>query len=76
MSPRQAVDRERIERFLRELGRRFRRPGRVFLVGGTTMVFEGFRGNTLDIDLAFEVDVSDHSRFIETVRELKRSFKP
>jgi hypothetical protein len=28
---------------LRRLGERFRHPGRVYLVGGTTMVFERFR---------------------------------
>jgi len=41
--PREPVDRQRIEQFLTELGRRFRRPGKIFLVGGTTMVYEGFR---------------------------------
>jgi len=35
--PREPVDRQRIERFLVELGKRFRRPGKLFLVGGTTM---------------------------------------
>ena len=55
--PREPVDRQRIEHFLTELGRRFRHPGKVFLVGGTTMVHEGFRAQTLDIDIAFEVQM-------------------
>ncbi len=69
--PREPVDRQRIERFLRELGKRFRRPGRVYLVGGTTMVYEGFRAQTLDIDLTFDVQAEDHADFIRTVRTLK-----
>lgn len=69
--PREPVDRQRIEQFLTELGRRFRRPGKIFLVGGTTMVYEGFRDQTLDIDLAFEVQVEAHGEFIRTVRDLK-----
>jgi hypothetical protein len=71
VSQRPPVDRERIEEFLRRLGERFRRPGRVYLVGGTTMVFEGFRAQTLDIDLAVEVAAEDHAAFIRAVRELK-----
>ena len=71
MSQRPPVDRQRIEIFLQELGRRFRHPGRVYLVGGTTMVYEGFRGYTIDIDLAFEVSKEWHANFIDTVRNLK-----
>lgn len=47
MSSRVPTDRLRIELFLRRLGERFRRPGRVYLVGGTTMVFEGLRAQSL-----------------------------
>jgi hypothetical protein len=71
MSGRPPVDRVRIEEFLGRLGQRFRRPGRLYLVGGTTMVFEGFREQTLDIDIAFDVANDDHSVFIQAVRELK-----
>ena len=72
MSQRPPVDPQRIEEFLRRLGERFRRPGRIYLVGGTTMVFEGFRQQTLDIDIAFEVAAEDHSAFIRAVRDLKQ----
>jgi hypothetical protein len=71
VSARPPVDRERIAYFLKQLGERFRRPGRVYLVGGTTMVFEGFRRQSLDIDLTFEVQPQDHAAFIQTVRVLK-----
>lgn len=52
---RQRVDQQRIEYFLQRLGQQFRKPGRVYLVGGTTMVYEGLRQQTLDIDLALEI---------------------
>ncbi len=35
------------------------------------MVFEGFRNQTLDIDISFEVDDDYHSDFIAVVRDLK-----
>jgi hypothetical protein len=68
---RQRVDQQRIELFLQQLGRRFTKPGRVYLVGGTTMVYEGLRQTTLDIDLALEIAAEDHGGFIAIVRELK-----
>ncbi len=71
MSMRPPVDRQRIIYFLQNLGQRFRKPGRVFLVGGTTLVFEGFRTQTLDVDLSFEVAEQDHGEFIRAVRALK-----
>ena len=36
------------------------------------MVFEGFRAQTLDIDIAIEVANEDHAAFIRAVRELKQ----
>lgn len=71
MSMRPPVDRQRILIFLQHLGQRFRKPGRVYLVGGTTLVFEGFRTQTLDVDLTFDVDERDHGEFIRVVRALK-----
>ncbi len=71
MSTRQPADRQRIERFLHELGQRFRKAGRVYLVGGTTIVLEGFRDQSLDIDLAFEVAPADHGALMQAIRELK-----
>ena len=71
MSTRQSVDRERIEQFLRKLGERFRHPGQIYLVGGTTLVFENFRAQSIDIDLTFQVASQDHAALIQTIRELK-----
>ncbi len=71
MSMRPPVDRQRIEQFLRALGQRFHRPGKVYLVGGTTLVFEGWRRQSLDIDIAFEVSPHDHAAFVQAVRQIK-----
>ncbi|MEM7538697.1 MAG: DUF6036 family nucleotidyltransferase [Chloroflexota bacterium] len=70
---RQRVDRQRIELFLQRLGRRFTNPGPPYLVGGTTMVYEGLRQQTLDIDISFDIANEDHSAFISAIRELKES---
>lgn len=68
---RERVDKNRIELFLQRLGQQFPRPGRVFLVGGTTLVYEGLRQQTVDIDITFDIANEDHSRFIAVVRDLK-----
>ena len=49
MSQREEVDRRRIEHFLTTIGQRFKRAGRIYLVGGTTLVWEGLRAQTIDI---------------------------
>lgn len=71
MSLRERVDRTRIEGFLQRLGERFRHPARLYLVGGTTMVFEALRQQTLDIDVALEVSADAHGALIQTIRALK-----
>jgi len=68
---RQRCDRQGIERFLQSLGTRFTKPGRLYLVGGTTMVYEGLRQQTLDITISFEVDDRDRSAFVEALRVLQ-----
>ena len=72
MSQREAVDRQRIERFLTALGQRFKRAGRIYLVGGTTLVWEGLRARTIDIDLTFEVSPEDAGEFARVIQALKR----
>jgi hypothetical protein len=48
------LDARRIHRFLQELGREARTPGRVYLTGGATSVLMGWRVSTIDLDLRFE----------------------
>lgn len=47
---------EQVRAFVRALGRCLSAPARVYLVGGTTAVLEGWRESTVDIDLRAEPD--------------------
>jgi hypothetical protein len=69
MSMRAPADRQRIEHFLERLGQQARLPGRLYLVGGTTMVYEGFRATTMDIDVLVEAD--DSGPLMGAIRSLK-----
>lgn len=71
MSPRQSVDRERIRWFFERLGKRCAVSARIYLVGGTTLVYEELREQTLDIDVVIEVSPKDHGKLIQAIRELK-----
>jgi hypothetical protein len=67
---RERADEERIRAFLRELGRRGRVAGRVYLTGGATAVLKGWRASTIDIDLRFEPE-DDH--LLRSLPELKEA---
>ena len=66
---RRAADRERIGRFLEELGRRTTSEATVYLSGGTTAVLHGWRPSTIDIDLRIEPDSDDLLRAIAPLKE-------
>jgi hypothetical protein len=68
---RRPATRARIELFLRELGRRFRGGGRLYLVGGTQMVYLGYRQQTEDVDYMVHLE-GDHQEFVAAVRSLIR----
>ena len=42
-------------------------------MGGTTLVYEGLRQQTLDIDISFEVDDQDRSAFVGSIARLARA---
>jgi hypothetical protein len=71
MSPRQEVDRQRIEHFFQKLGESFHHPARIYLVGGTTVVFEALREQTLDIDVSIDVAPAHHGELMRILNELK-----
>ena len=71
MSLRQAVNRERINDFLRQVGERYHKPARLYLVGGTSVVFEGYRQQTLDVDLVIEVSAGNHGDLIRVLQEIR-----
>ncbi len=68
---RQTVSPERIQEFLETLGKEVHFPCKIYLVGGTSIVFFGLREQTIDIDLALEVDNTHHQQLIESIRRLK-----
>jgi hypothetical protein len=72
MSLRPDVTRDGIERFLTELGRMVRQPGRIYLAGGAALVHGQVRGagaSTADVDL--KLDVADEHVVETAIRQLK-----
>ena len=65
---REVVDSDRVERFLRELGREGRAPGRIYLTGGGTAVLIGWRQTTVDLDLKL---VPEDDRLLRAIARLK-----
>lgn len=45
------LDVEKLESFMRSLGRRIRGQGKIYLTGGATALLHGWRPSTIDIDL-------------------------
>ena len=71
MSLRPPVSRDRIEVFLRRLAQDYRHPARLYLVGGTSLVFERLRQQTLDVDITIEVSADLHGELIQVLRQIK-----
>lgn len=65
------IDRLRVHYFLVKLGMAFRHPARLYLVGGTTLVYEGLREQSLDIDISYEVADEYEAEFAQVIRRLK-----
>ncbi len=64
------VDRATIETFLTRLGAEFSRPGRLYLIGETTQVYEGWRERTPRLVFAVEAAPEDRLAFDEILRQL------
>ncbi len=68
---RKPVTPERLERFLSALGARVRHPARVMITGGASMLRRGLRGETLGVDLAYEIDPRFDTEIALAIRDLK-----
>jgi len=69
MSMRQGVDKAAIESFLQQLGKTFRKPARLYLVGGAALVHMGVRsGFTQDIDV--QVSGASEGDLIVTIQRM------
>ena len=62
------VDPARVLQLLRELGRRAKGPGRIYLVGGASALLEGWRDSTVDVDLKLDPEPLG---IFEAIAELK-----
>lgn len=66
---RRLADAERIDKLLRALGKEAREETRLYLVGGATMVLNGLRGATVDVDLRIEPERDGLLRAIARLKE-------
>jgi hypothetical protein len=62
------VDPSKIRHLMREIGRRARGPGRVYLVGGASALLEGWRSTTVDVDLKLDPEPAG---IFEAIGEIK-----
>ncbi|MCS7059892.1 MAG: DUF6036 family nucleotidyltransferase [Anaerolineae bacterium] len=69
------IDRLRVHYFLVKLGMEFHHPARLYLVGGTTLVYEGLREQSLDIDISYEVADEHDAEFVRVLRKLKEELQ-
>jgi hypothetical protein len=66
---RELADSNRIERFMRELGRAVDAKGRIYLTGGATAVLYGWRETTIDVDIKLIPDSDEILREIPRLKE-------
>lgn len=69
---RREATRATINTFLRELGKRFRGHGTLYLAGGSALVYQGYRPRTEDVDYRIEITAGEHGQFVEALRETQR----
>jgi hypothetical protein len=67
---RACVTRDTLVQFVTKLDAAFGRPGRVFLIGESTHVYEGWRPWTRHIEFTADVSVADRSEFARVVAAL------
>jgi len=60
---------ERQQKLLLNVSRRLKKPVTMYAIGGTAMMFLGFKEATLDIDLVFEKE-EDRTVFKEAVKDI------
>ena len=62
------VDPAKLHLLMRELGRRARGPGRIYLTGGASALLEGWRQATVDVDLKLDPEPAG---IFEAIAEIK-----
>jgi hypothetical protein len=66
---RRLADRDRIDRFMRALGRAADTDGACFFTGGATAVLIGWRGSTIDVDIRLVPESDPLLRAIPRIKE-------
>ena len=65
------VDRSTLLEFMVQLNETFTRPGRLYLIGETTQLFEGWRGWTDQIEFTAQVANEDKAAFAKAVQAVQ-----
>jgi hypothetical protein len=78
---RERADRARIDRLLRTIGSRLRRPVQLYLIGGTIVVDRGLRADTFDVGFVVRADdpaaIDEFERLIPILKdELQTNLEP
>ena len=66
---RDPADAERIQRFMRSIGRVAAREGTCYLTGGATAVLHGWRPATIDVDIRLDPEQDEILRALPRVKE-------
>lgn len=65
---RSSADKKKIVSVVAELGNRAKGPGRIYLVGGSSVVLQGGRKSTIDIDLKLDPEPSGVFEAIDRIK--------
>ncbi|MEA2489231.1 MAG: hypothetical protein QOH21_1023 [Acidobacteriota bacterium] len=66
---RRVVDRERLLRFMHDLGREARSDATVYLTGGASALLFGWRATTIDIDMKIDPESNEILRALPDLKE-------
>jgi hypothetical protein len=66
---RELTDARRLRAFMRALGQRSRRSGRIYLAGGASAVLKEWRATTIDIDLELDPELEPLLRDIAELKD-------
>jgi hypothetical protein len=66
---RQKVSADRLEKFMKAVGRAGKKNARVYLVGGATAVLLGWRETTIDIDIKIVPEIDEVLRALPDLKE-------
>lgn len=69
---RELTSKEKVEAFMKALGRVSQTGSRVYFTGGVTAVLFGWREATVDVDLRFEPELDENFRALPGIKESLR----